>query len=87
MVQFISERSLPISSPDSVSRKARVDSKGRISIPSDIRRSLGLETGSELVLEADLAGNMIVLSVDGQSGVGDCGYSGPDAQTKKEVEE
>lgn len=82
MVQFIFERSDAKTSPDSVSRSARIDSKGRISIPSDIRRSLGLETGRELVLDIDLEESVIVMRIDnGQSGVvdciGDCGSPGP----------
>lgn len=89
---FIFERSEVKSSPDSAVRKARVDSKGRISVPSDIRRSMGLVRGSEVLLDSDLFRNMIVLTPqpgssqsgkpdNGQGGVTgcirDCGSLGP----------
>lgn len=56
-------------SPENVSlRKIRIDSKGRISIPSDLRRSLGLELGSELLMGFDLERGIILLFC-GQDGV------------------
>ncbi len=61
-------------------RKIRVDSKGRISIPSDLRKNLGLESGSYVLLGFDLEKSIIFL-VCGQGSVvvnmGDCGS--PDA--------
>ncbi len=68
-------------SPETVSfRKIRIDSKGRISIPSDLRKSLGLAKGSDVLLGFDLEKGIIFL-VCGQGSVavnmGDCGS--PDA--------
>jgi AbrB family looped-hinge helix DNA binding protein len=53
-------------SPETVSfqrylRRIRVDSKGRISIPSDLRRSLGLESGSDVLLGFDLENGTVFL--------------------------
>lgn len=47
---------------DSEPRKLVIDSKGRISIPADIRRSLGLDSGCRIILEFDLEENIIILS-------------------------
>lgn len=44
-------------------RKARLDSKGRISIPSDIRKSFGLEKGAEITLVFDLRRNYLILVI------------------------
>ena len=46
-----------------------MDSKGRISIPSDIRRSFGLETGDIVCIFYDLKENVLFLAADGQDGV------------------
>ena len=55
-----------------------MDSKGRISIPSDLRRSLGFEEGDVLSVRIDLEKGMLVI---GQSGVkastAGCGPAGP----------
>jgi aspartate racemase len=69
VVEFIFGRSEVRASPDSVppKRRVRVDSKGRVSIPSDIRRSLGLSRGSEVLLGFDLANSRIVLTLAGKS--------------------
>ena len=79
MVGFISGREGDFSSPASVKRFVRIDSKGRISIPADVRRSLGLEFGSEVELVLDLEKGMFF--VNGQVGVigsmRDCGSFGP----------
>ncbi|MBN2042931.1 MAG: AbrB/MazE/SpoVT family DNA-binding domain-containing protein [Candidatus Aenigmarchaeota archaeon] len=42
-------------------RILRIDSKGRISIPSDIRRSFGLDEGMEVELVFDLSKNYLIL--------------------------
>lgn len=86
-------------SPETVSfRKIRIDSKGRISIPSDLRKSLGMESGSDVLLGFDLEKGIIFL-VCGQGGVvlasrkgglcitvnmGDCGelFTRADTSTK-----
>jgi AbrB family looped-hinge helix DNA binding protein len=46
---------------DSEARTLTIDSKGRISIPADIRRSLGLGSGSRVILDFDLEKNVIML--------------------------
>ena len=38
-----------------------IDSKGRISIPADIRRSLGLDSGDRILLGFDLEEGIILL--------------------------
>ena len=62
-------------------RQLRLDSKGRISIPSDVRRSFGLEEGDFVTLTFNFADNKITLVFDGQSGAkastGGCGPSDP----------
>lgn len=68
-------------SPEIVSfRKVRIDSKGRISIPSDIRKSIGLEFGSNALLGFDLKRGIIFI-ICGQDGVAvsirACGALGP----------
>ena len=42
-------------------RKVKVDSKGRISIPSEVRKNFGLEEGSEIELVFDLKENLVML--------------------------
>lgn len=77
-------------------RKVKVDSKGRISIPSEIRKNFGLEEGKEIELVFDLRKNFLLLIFDnGQDGVVGstevCGASGsgsipgPGPEKKKEV--
>jgi len=65
-------------------RKVKVDSKGRISIPSELRKNFKLEEGSEIELVFDLKKNFVVLTFgNGQDGVRsnteDCGSSEPGA--------
>jgi AbrB family looped-hinge helix DNA binding protein len=56
-------------SPETVSfRKIRIDSKGRISIPSDLRKSLGLAKGSDVLMGFDLEKGIVFL-ICGQGGV------------------
>jgi bifunctional DNA-binding transcriptional regulator/antitoxin component of YhaV-PrlF toxin-antitoxin module len=91
-------------SPDSKSatfaRRARLDSKGRLSLPVDVRRNFGLDEGSEVLMIFSLDKNLVLLVIgeDGQDGVKegmeDCGSSGPGANPgpdpekfDKEVEE
>lgn len=51
-------------------RKVKVDSKGRISIPSEIRKNFGLYEGIEIELAFDLSKNFVILVFDnGQDGV------------------
>lgn len=42
-------------------RTLAIDSKGRVSIPADIRRSLGLGSGSRVILDFDLEKDVIML--------------------------
>jgi AbrB family looped-hinge helix DNA binding protein len=63
-------------------RKVRIDSKGRISIPSVLRKNFGLEEGIEIELLFNLKKNFLVLILDnGQDGVDGstvgCGSAGP----------
>lgn len=62
----------------------KIDSKGRISIPSEIRKNFGLEEGFEIELLFDLKKNFVVL-VFGQDGVTvstvDCGSASPGSNT------
>lgn len=66
-----------------IKRKLRIDSKGRISIPADVRRSFGLENGDKIYLYFDLGKNKLILFLkeNGQDGVevrtDGCGPSGP----------
>ncbi len=57
---------MDVASQKIVSREVLVDSKGRISIPSDLRRSLGFEEGDVLSVMIDLEKGLLVI---GQSGV------------------
>lgn len=50
-------------------RELTVDSKGKISIPADIRRNYKLGVGSVLVLCLDLENNILILSPDGRGSV------------------
>lgn len=51
-------------------RKVKIDSKGRISIPSEVRKNFGLDEGVEIELVFDLKKNFVVLVFDnGQDGV------------------
>lgn len=43
-----------------------MDSKGRVSIPSEIRKSFGLEEGTEIELVFDLRKNYLVLKLGGE---------------------
>jgi AbrB family looped-hinge helix DNA binding protein len=71
-------------------RTVRIDQKGRISIPSEIRKNFGLEEGTEIELVFDLRKNYLILkfSENGQDGacsnMGDCGSPEPGA---KELDE
>jgi AbrB family looped-hinge helix DNA binding protein len=63
-------------------RKVKLDSKGRISIPSEVRKNFGLEEGIEIELVFDLKKNFVILLFDnGQDGVVgstvDCGSASP----------
>ena len=74
---------------ETVPRTVIIDSKGRISIPADIRRSLGLGSGNRVLLDFDLEKDVIMLFGgswsskvnDGRSGVNtsirDCESLGP----------
>ena len=72
---------------------ARIDQKGRISIPSAIRKSFALREGSVLELVFDLGENFILLFPNGQDGVGGSTKAcealrpgsnpGPDPQNKR----
>lgn len=63
----------------------KLDSKGRISIPCELRKNFGLEEGIEIELVFDLGKNFAVLiferSENGQDGVAgstaDCGSARP----------
>jgi AbrB family looped-hinge helix DNA binding protein len=70
-------------------RKVRIDSKGRISIPSELRKNFGLGKDSEVNLVFDLKRNVIFLvigqgsvkaSIDSKS-VKACGASGSGSNT------
>jgi AbrB family looped-hinge helix DNA binding protein len=74
--------SLPLENDRLISKKVKIDSKGRISISSEIRKNFGLEEGSEIGLVFDPKRNFVVLVFDnGQdSVVGStevCGTSDP----------
>ena len=70
-------------SPDSKARistrKMRLDSKGRISLPAEIRRNFGLDSNSDIIIAFNLKKNFIFLLI-GQDGVAEstegCGSSG-----------
>ena len=57
-------RNLVSRESDSVPRALTIDSKGRISIPADIRRSLGLGSGSRVMLGFDLEEAIILVQMD-----------------------
>ena len=61
MVQFIVSNSSK-GSRRLIVRKAKIDSKGRVSIPSDIRKNFGLEEGSFVEIVFDLAQNAAFLN-------------------------
>lgn len=60
-------------------RSAKLDSKGRLSLPIDVRRSFGLDEGSEVRIMFSLDNNLVLLVI-GQDGVeasiGACGAPG-----------
>ncbi len=74
-------------------RRVRIDSKGRISLPSELRKNFGLKEGDEIELVFNLRKNFIILILtNGQDGVkgqdtdgyrstrdstADCGSAGP----------
>lgn len=62
-------------------RKVRLDSKGRILLPAEIRRNYGLGKDSEIEIIFSLDKNLILLAIYGQDGVTDsigaCGAPGP----------
>lgn len=47
-----------------IRRKVKVDSKGRVSIPSDIRRNFGLDEGIEIEMIVDLKKNFLILKFE-----------------------
>lgn len=63
-------------------RKVRLDSKGRILLPAEVRRNFGLDKDLEIKIVYTLEKNQILLVI-GQDGVAesieDCGSSGPGA--------
>ena len=60
-------------------RSAKLDSKGRLSLPIDVRKSFGLDEGSEVSMVFSLDMNLVLLVI-GQDGVeasiGACGAPG-----------
>ncbi|MBN2331173.1 MAG: AbrB/MazE/SpoVT family DNA-binding domain-containing protein [Candidatus Aenigmarchaeota archaeon] len=60
----------PASRAEIFTRKAKLDSKGRLLIPIDIRRSFGLGSGSEVDMVFSLDKNLVILVIDesGQDG-------------------
>ena len=65
-----------------IRRKVKVDSGGRISIPSEGRKNFGLDEGMEIEMVFSTRKNFVVLDFDnGQDGVigsiADCGSAGP----------
>ena len=76
-------------SPDSkariITRKMRLDSKGRISLPADLRRNFGLGSNSDIVIAFNLKKNLIFLLI-GQDGVmastGACGAFSPGSKAR-----
>ncbi len=62
-------------------RKIRLDSKGRILLPVEIRRNYGLGKDSEIEIIFSLDKNLILLTIGGQDGVADsigaCGAPSP----------
>ena len=45
-------------------RQIRLDSKGRVSIPADIRRSMGIEEGDVIKLIFDIRSNSVFIFLD-----------------------
>ena len=73
------------SNPRTFIRRAKLDSKGRIILPIDVRRNFGLEKDCEISVVFSLDKNYVLLVIggDGQDGVEEsiegCGSSGPGA--------
>lgn len=44
--------------------RTTVDRNGRVLLPAPMRRALGLRTGSELQVELDEAGRLVLVAVD-----------------------
>lgn len=68
------------SKPKTFTRKIRLDSKGRISLPVEIRRNYGLDKDSEISIAFSLEANLIFILIgrDGVAGsTGACGAPGP----------
>jgi hypothetical protein len=70
-------------SPDSNSViftcKAKLDSKGRILLPAEIRRNYALDKDSEISIAFDLKKNLILLVIGQggvEAGIGACGAPG-----------
>jgi AbrB family looped-hinge helix DNA binding protein len=60
--QFIPENASPVSKClECFCRKLKLDSKGRISIPSELRKNFGLDEGFEIELFFDLRKSFAVL--------------------------
>jgi len=60
--QFIPENASPVSKGlECFSRKLKLDSKGRISIPSELRKNFGLDEGIDVELVFDLRKSFAVL--------------------------
>jgi AbrB family looped-hinge helix DNA binding protein len=49
-------------------KRLKLDSKGRILLPSEIRRNFGLDKGSEIDIAFNLEENVIFLEISGNDG-------------------
>ena len=77
VVQFIRD----LLSLTTNSENVKIDSKGRISIPSYVRRNFGLEEGSKVELRFNLKRNLILIVFE--NGQSSNSISGP--ENEKEV--
>ena len=68
MVQFIFSNSSK-GSERLISRTVRLDSKGRVSIPSELRKNFGLKEGSLVEVVFDPSENLVFLLFDGRDSV------------------
>jgi len=39
----------------------KIDSKGRVVIPADVRKTLGMDLGDELQLDVSVSGNFLIV--------------------------